>query len=499
MNNTYKFYYGEDLIEKTKEYQLTTQTTRIARSKSENRKMVNSITKYSNSATSKSHIKGLENITEYHQNPIGQMRIMKRRKLILQKEVQNSNNSQCQLTNSTKIKIIQVHNRESQKSTEKRQLFSNQIQSHLNSFDNQQQFLQSLIQKDLNLERINKLVKIRLGKSQVKVHSHQRSQNTEVSSEKHQLATQSSNRRQRYGDSKDIRQFELKVYIYKLILTFEYTCQIWKGNSKLEHFLEDEQKFVGFMNFTYNLTNLPLNIEGLAQLFKGTQYLIKTLKSYIPQKLENLIFEDSECQKLRQLTFQYQVFYILNNHSVLIDNFTNQTIRFMLRQSKECSDLQYLIEKQFLSMNLYDIDEIQCLFEKQFNQPYELLLNEAKSFCNLVIEYDYVKQLYCFCIKVQDTLSDKIKQEGNRKQVYDKGFDFKTAMSKIKSKEMNHEKLLAQLVPQKHDIIQKLDMFECKFGQFESISNLSREYAKLGDMKYNQLYERILKLQKQME
>ncbi|CAD8209392.1 unnamed protein product [Paramecium octaurelia] len=492
--NTQKFYYGEDIIQKTPEYQLNTQTRRIARSKSENRKMVKSITKYSNS-----HINGFENITEYNQIPIGQVRIMKRRKLVLQKQVQNQDNSGGLLSNQTKIRLIQLHNRESQKSTEKRQSFSNQMQSHLRSFDNQQQFLSSLLQKDQNLERINKLVKMRLAKSQVKIHSHQRSQNTEVSSEKHQMATQLSNCRQRYGDSKDLRQFELKLYIYKLVLTFEYTCQIWKGNSKLEHFLDQEQKFVGFMNFTYNLTNLPLNIEGLSQLFKGTQYLIKTLKSYIPQTLERLIFEDLECQKLRQLTFQYQVFYILNNHSELIDNFTNQTIRFMVRQSKECSDLQEHIEKQFLSRNLQEVDQIQCLFKKQFNQPYEILLSEAKSFCNLVIEYDYVKQLYCFCIKVQDTLSDKIKQEGNRKQVYDKGFDFKAALQKIKSKEVNHEKLFAQLVPQKHDIIQKLDMFECKFGRFESISNLSREYANLGDMKYNQLYERILKLQKQME
>ncbi|CAD8202768.1 unnamed protein product [Paramecium pentaurelia] len=506
--NSQKFYYGEDIIEKTRDYQLPTQITSIARSKSENRRLIKQITKTSNSPNSKSQLSGYNNITEYNQNTIGQDRIMKRRTLILQKELPNQDTSNGLLSSQTKIKIFKAPFKKIQTSIDKTQSFNNnnnhnynnnKMQSHLESFDNEQQFINSLLQKDQKPERIDKLIKIRLAKSQMTIHSHQRSQQTEISIEKQKLPTQSSIRRESQRDQRDKKSVELKHHIYKLLLAFEDTCQIWKGKNKLENFLDNEQKFVGFMNFTYNLTNLPLNIEGLEQMFKGTKYVLKTLKPYIPQSLEKLIFEDQECQKFRQLTFQYQIFYILNNHSELIDTFTNQSIRFMVRQSKECIDLQHNIEKQFLNKNQNDMENIQSIFEKQFNQPYQTLLNEARSFCNLVIEYDYVKQLYCFCIKVQDALSQKIQQEANKKQVYEKGFDFKTALSKIKAKDINHEKLFAQLIPKKHEIIDKLDKFESKFGRIESISNMQREQAKLADMKHNQLYEKILKLQKQME
>ncbi|CAD8194087.1 unnamed protein product [Paramecium octaurelia] len=499
--NSQKFYYGEDIIEKSRDYQLSTQITSIARSKSENRRLMKQITKTSNSPNSKSQLSAFNNITEYNQNSIGQERIMKRRTLILQKELHNQDSSGALLSSQTKIKIIKAPFKKIQTSIEKTQPCNNnkKMQSHLDSFDNEQQFLKSLLQKDQKPERIDKLIKIRLAKSQMTLHSHQRSQQTEVSIDKQKLPTQSSIRRESQRELRDKKSVELKQHMYKLLLAFEDTCQIWNGKNKLENLLDNDQKFVGFMNLTYNLTNLPLNIEGLEQMFKGTKYVLKTLKPYIPQSLEKLIFEDQECQKFRPLTFQYQVFYILNNHSELIDTFANQTIRLMARSSKECNDLQHFIEKQFLNRNQNDVEYIQGLFEKQFNQPYQSLLNEARSFCNLAIEYEYVKQLYCFCTKVQDALSQKIQQEANKKQVYDKGFDFKTALSKIKSKDINHEKLFAQLVPKKHEIIDKLDKFESKFGRIESISNVQREQAKLADMKHNQLYERILKLQKQME
>ncbi|CAD8211868.1 unnamed protein product [Paramecium pentaurelia] len=487
--NRQKFYYRQDIIEKTREFQIPTQTRRIIRSKSENKKMINQIIKYSNSATSKSQINALNNITEYNQNSIGQQRINKRRKLIFYKEIHYQDNSiglLNQLSSQTKIKIIKLPIKEIQKSTEKTQSFSNKRISYPNSFDNQQQFIQSLVYKDQNPDRINKLIKTRLTKSQFAINSHQRDQQTQVSNENQKISIYSYQINQ-----KDQKLIEFKYYIYKLILAFDQTYQIRKGKNKLEDILDNQQRFVGFMNLTYNLINLPLNIEGLGQMFNGTKYLIKILKPYIPQTLEKLIFEDIECQKFKQLTFQYQVFYILNNHSLLIDNITKEQIQFIVRQSKECSDLQFYIEKQFLTNNLYDVDEIQSLFEKQFNQPYEILLNEAKSICNLVIEYDYVKQLYCFCIKVQDTLSEKIKQEGNRKQFYDKGFDFNYNLLKFRQKDMNDEKLLSQLVPKKYEIIQKLDQFESKFGRIDSITNIQREYAKLGNMKHNQLYERI--------
>ncbi|CAD8127394.1 unnamed protein product [Paramecium sonneborni] len=497
--NSQKFYYGEDIIEKTREYQLSTQITSIARSKSENRGLIKlkSKSKTSNSPFSKSQLSALKNITEYHQSSAGQERIIKRKMLCIQRELPNQDISGSQLSSQNKITIIKAPFKKIQRSAEKTLSFSNKMKSHLHSFDNEQQFIQTLNQKDQKPERIDKLIKARLAK--MINHTHQRSQQTEISSEKLRLPSQSSFRRESQKEFKDKKQVELKQQIYKLILTFEYTCQIYQGKNKLENFLGNEQKYVGYMNFTYNLTNLPLNIEGLGQMFKGTKYLLKTLKPCIPQNLEKLIFEDLECQKFRQLTFQFQIFYILNNHSELIDTFTNQVIRFSQRQSKECLDLYRIIEKQFLMKNFNDIEQIQKLFEKNFDQSYELLLNEAKSFCNLEIEYDYVKQLYCFCIKVQEALSQKIQYEGNKKQIYEKGFDFKTALSKIKSKDINHDKLFAQYIPQKHEIIHKLDQFENKFGRIESISNIQREQAKLADLKHNQLYEKILKLQKQIE
>ncbi|CAD8114724.1 unnamed protein product [Paramecium primaurelia] len=487
--NRQKFYYRQEIIEKTKKFQIPTQTKRITRSKSENKKMINQIIKYSNSATSKSKINALNNITEYNQNSIGQQRINKRRKLILYKTIHYQDNSiglLNQLSSQTQIKLIKLPIKEIQKSTDKTQSFSNKRISYSNSFDNKQQFIQSLLYKDQDPDRINKLIKIRLTKSQLTIHSHQRDQQNQVSNENQKISIYSYQINQ-----KDQKLIDFKYYIYKLILAFDYTYQIRKGKKKLEEILDNQQRFVGFMNLTYNLINLPLNIEGLGQMFNGTKYLIKILKPYIPQTLEKLIFEDLECQKFKQLTFQYQVFYILNNHSLLIDNITKEQIQFKVRQSKECSDLQFYIEKQFLTNNLYDVDEIQSLFEKQFNQPYEILLNEAKSICNLVIEYDYVKQLHCFCIRVQDTLSEKIKQEGNRKQFYDKGFDFNYNLLKFRQKDVYDEKLLSQLVPKKYEIIQKLDQFESKFGRIDSITNIQREYAKLGNMKHNQLYERI--------
>ncbi|CAD8128093.1 unnamed protein product [Paramecium sonneborni] len=497
--NTSQFYYGEDIIEKTRDYQLPTSLTSIARSKSENRGIIQSKIKNSDSPFSKSQLNALKNITEYHQSYIGQERIDKKKTMIIQRELRNQDISEGLLSSQTKIKIIKTPFKKIRESYEKTQSFSNKMKSHLNSFDNEQQFIQSLLQKDQKPQRIDKLIRARLGKSQIVIHTHQKSQQTELSNEKQKLPSQSSFRRESQREIKDKKQVELKQQIYKLILAFEYTHQIWKGKNKLENFLDNQQKFVGFMNFTYNLTNLPLNIEGLGQMFKGTKYLLKTLKPCIPSSLDKLIFEDLECQKFRQLTFQYQVFYILYNHSELIDTFTNQTIRFSQRQSIECQDLQNFIEKQFLIKNFNDIQYIQNLFVQNFDQPYELLLYEAQSFFNLVIEYDYVKQLYCFCIKVQDALSQKIQQDGNKNQIYEKGFDFKTALSKIKTKVMNHDKLFSCYIPQKYESIDKLDKFENKFGRIESISNIQREQAKLVDLKHNQLYEKILKLQKQIE
>lgn len=130
---------------------------------------------------------------------------------------------------------------------------------------------------------------------------------------------------------------------------------------------------VGFMNFSYNLTNLPININGLEQMFKAPKYLLKTLKAFIPQSLEKLIFEDDECQKIRSLTLQYQLYFILFNQSELVDVLTKSAVRFLIKLPRECSELHRQIERILLSKTFSTEEDgtIQQLFERYFGQPYE--------------------------------------------------------------------------------------------------------------------------------
>ncbi|CAD8201805.1 unnamed protein product [Paramecium pentaurelia] len=494
--NAQKFYYGEDIIEKSKEYQFVVQTNNSVGSQSEKRTIIKQITKNSTQPNLRTQMSGLKNITEYNSDQNGVEKLQKRRTFLLQKESQQQDSSGGLY--SSQIKVIKVPFKKIHASCENITVKNLKTHSHMNSFDQDQQFLQALFSKDIKKD--DRTARSKLARSQLLVHIE--TLNSEVSLEKGlKYTTQSSFRRESQKELKDKKQAEYKQYSFKLVLAFDYMIQIYRKENKLENLLNNVQQFVGFMNLTYNLTNLPLNINGLEQMFKTPKYLLKTLKPFIPQSLEKLLFEDIECQKFRSLTFPFQLFYILFNQSELIDMVTNSCVKFVIKQPKECQELNHQIEKILSNQNFHQQDFylIQQLFEKHYNITYESLLSEAKSYYKIQVEYEFVKQLYCFCIKVQEALSQKILHEGKKKQIYDKGYDFKAALKNIKCKDINHDNLFMQFMPQKHQINVQLDNFEQKFGRINTISNIQREHAKLADMKHNQLYEKILRLQKQMD
>ncbi|CAD8126911.1 unnamed protein product [Paramecium sonneborni] len=494
--NAQKFYYGEDIIEKSKEYQFVVQTNNSIGSQSEKRKIIKQIIKNSSQPNLRSQINGLKNITEYNSDQIGIEKLHKKRTYLLQKDSHQQECSGGLL--SSQMKGIKVPFKKIHTSCENIPIKNHKTHSHMNSFYQDQQFLQALFSQDQKKEE--RVIRSKFTRSQLQLHT--QTQNSELSLEKGlKYTTQSSFRRESQKELKDKKQTEYKQYSFKQILAFDYMIQIYRKQNALENLLKNVKQFVGFMNLTINLTNLPLNINGLEQMFKAPKYLLKTLKPFIPQSLEKLLFEDVECQKFRQLTLQFQLFYILLFQSELVDIVTNVSVKFIIKQPKDCQELYHQIEKILLNQNFHqqDFQIIQQLFEKQYNLAYEQLLNEAKSYYKLQIEYEYVKQLYCFCIKVQEALSQKILHEGKKNQIYDKGFDFKAALKNIKCKDIKHDNLFMQFLPQKNQINNQLDDFEEKFGRINTLSNIQREHAKLADMKHNQLYEKILNLQKQID
>ncbi|CAD8211540.1 unnamed protein product [Paramecium pentaurelia] len=490
--NAQKFYYGDDVIEKSKDYLFQVQTNNSIGSQSGKRIIIKQITKNSSQPNLGSQFNGIKNITEYNSDQTGIDILNKRRTFIFQKEPQEQDHSG--VVQSSKIKIIKVPFKKIQTSCENLQIKNLKTHSHMNSFDKDQQFLQGLLFQDQIKEE--RIIRSKLTRSQLLMHTY--TQNSEISLEQGlKYTTQSSFRRESQKELKDKKLSEYKQYSYKLVMAFDYMLQIIRKENKLENLLNNIQQFAGFMNLTYNLTNLPLNINGLEQMLKTPKYLLKTLKPFIPQNLEKLLFEDQECQKFRSLTFPFQLFYILFNQSELIDITMNSVVKFIIKQPKDCQELYHQIVKILLNQNCnqQEFQLIQQLFEKYYSLNYESLLNEAYSYYKIQVEYEYVKQLYCFCIKVQEALSQKILNEGKKKQIYDKGFDFKAALKNIKCKDINHDNLFVQSIPQKRQINIQLDNFEQKFGKINTISNIQREHAKLADMKHNQLFEKILKLQ----
>ncbi|CAD8125500.1 unnamed protein product [Paramecium sonneborni] len=439
--NAQKFYYGEDIIEKSKEYQFVIQTNKSFGPQSEKERIIRQITKNPTQPNLRSQNRDQKNITEQNSDQIGVEKLHKKRTFLLQKQPQQQDYSEDLLT--SKMKVIKVPFKKIHTSCENIPIKNQKTHSHMNSLDQEKQFLKALFSKDIKKDE--KVVRLRLNRSQLQLHT--QTQNSEISLEKGlKYTTQSSFRRESQKELKDKKQTEYKQYSFKQVLAYDYMIQIYRKQNALENLLNNVKQFVGFMNLTFNLTNLPLNINGLEQMFKTPKYLLKTLKPFIPQSLEKLLFEDFECQKFRQLTLQFQLFYILFYQSELIDIVTNSPVKFIIRQPKDCQELYHQIEKILLNQNVHqqDFQIIQQLFEKQYNQPYEQLLNEAKSNYKLQIEYEYVKHLYCFCIKVQEALSQKILHEGKKNQIYDKGFDFKTALKKIKCKEINHDNLFIE-------------------------------------------------------
>ncbi|KAM3135355.1 hypothetical protein pb186bvf_012513 [Paramecium bursaria] len=248
-----------------------------------------------------------------------------------------------------------------------------------------------------------------------------------------------------------------------------------------------------YMKLYTNLINLPSNLKGLEFACKSLKSAQKLLKQGVSQCLENYLYENYEQGKLKQMTFKSQLFYILMFFSDLYQRQDGKYVKVNCDQTQNNMDSFNKIERLYMQ----SADKSQIIIETEISLKYsiELLLKQARSVYDysIVLDINMIKQIYCFCNKVQELLEQKIVTVSQQPDYYDRNFDFLEAYKQIKCQNIIKNPNDAFSRPRLFQSVltNQIKLFEQRYGQLDKVSNMQRQQAILADLKIEQVYHKI--------